>query len=275
VSGSVESVSRAAAASAEAPRRRAGPRAQTPGWRGAPDGEWRAAIRRGSMAVTVLQCDAGFRAGDISSGERSGSPPSPRSGEGLARGVLFITCAFRSSGAGERVFAAALRPEISPQRFENIHFAPGVGMAAQPQSPKIWYGGHRRPDRLPSAACRARPRVASAVGPLPTQSPGAQFQERFFSHDLKPGFNPLKNRGPDIKPALNGAKASSATATPSAPSPSRSPQRRRLAQAARAPCRAPSPQCCKALTIASVIFLASPNSISVLSRKKSSFSMPA
>ena len=35
------------------------------------------------------------------------------------------------------------------------------------------------------------------------------------------------------------------------------------------------PQCWSAFTIASVIFLASPNSISVLSRKKSSFSTPA
>ena len=46
-----------------------------------------------------------------------------------------------------------------------------------------------------------------------------------------------------------------------------------------APCEAGrahgAPQCPNALTIESVIFLASPNSISVLSRKKSSFSTPA
>ena len=37
----------------------------------------------------------------------------------------------------------------------------------------------------------------------------------------------------------------------------------------------PTGQCPNALTIESVIFLASPNSINVLSRKKSSFSTPA
>ena len=81
-----------------------------------------------------------------------------------------------------------------------------------------------------------------------------------------------------------GALGASDTRLGSCSRPEMAPQAVEIAQNApgnggpgrgREPPRPRAPQCASALTIESVIFLASPNSIIVLSRKKSSFSTPA
>ena len=112
----------------------------------ATDGVWKAGRLDRKFAVTFVQVV--WRRCSGPHPIRRFAPPSPASwGRGPRGDLRCVNTAVRQGGRGFLALAVrparASRPEMAPQRIEEIRFASGNGMASEASTPNIWYAGRR------------------------------------------------------------------------------------------------------------------------------------